>query len=108
GCLPAHYRRAAGEGWRERVRRCLSARRAPGDVNDSPRRRQGVRRAVVVLPNGFTLANLFFGVFAIVSASRGDFTEAGWYVVLGGVADAFDGRIARVTRTGSRFGEELD
>jgi CDP-diacylglycerol--serine O-phosphatidyltransferase len=72
------------------------------------RDRRGVKRAVVVLPNGFTMANLFFGIFAIVAASRGDFTEAGWYVVLGGVCDAFDGRIARVTRTGSKFGEELD
>lgn len=71
-------------------------------------RREGVSRAVVVLPNGFTLANLFFGVFAIVAASRGEFTAAGWYVVLGGVCDAFDGRIARATRTGSKFGEELD
>lgn len=77
-------------------------------MSETGNRREGVRRAVVVLPNGFTLANLFFGVFAIVAASRGDFTQAGWYVVLGGVCDAFDGRIARVTRTGSRFGEELD
>jgi CDP-diacylglycerol--serine O-phosphatidyltransferase len=67
-----------------------------------------MRRAVVLLPNGFTLGNLFFGVFAIVSASRGDFEWAGWCVVLGGVADAMDGRIARMTRTGSRFGVELD
>ena len=66
------------------------------------------RRAIVALPNGFTLGNLFFGIFAIVSASRGDFTQAGWFVVLGGVCDAFDGRVARATRTGSRFGEELD
>jgi CDP-diacylglycerol--serine O-phosphatidyltransferase len=29
-------------------------------------------------------------------------------VVLGGVCDAFDGAVARATRTGSRFGEELD
>ncbi len=73
-----------------------------------PARDRGARRAIVVLPNGFTLANLFFGIFAMVAASRGDFVAAGWYVVLGGVCDAFDGRIARVTRTGSRFGEELD
>jgi CDP-diacylglycerol---serine O-phosphatidyltransferase len=67
-----------------------------------------MRRAVVILPNGFTLANLFLGVFAIVAASRGEFSTAGVYIVLGGVADALDGRVARATRTGSRFGEELD
>jgi len=66
------------------------------------------RKAVVLLPNGFTLANLFFGVFAIVAASRGDFERAVSYIVFGGVADALDGRVARATRTGSRFGEELD
>lgn len=66
------------------------------------------RRAVVLLPNGFTLANLFFGVFAIVAASRGDFSRAVSYIVFGGVADALDGRVARATNTGSKFGEELD
>ncbi len=70
--------------------------------------RPELRRTVVLLPNGFTLANLFFGVFAIVAASRGQFDDAGKFVVFGGVADALDGRIARATRTGSRFGSELD
>lgn len=65
-------------------------------------------RAVVILPNGFTLASLFFGVFAIVAASRGEFDTAGLYVVFGGVCDALDGRVARATGTGSRFGSELD
>lgn len=66
------------------------------------------RRAVVLLPNGFTLANLFFGVFAIVAASRGDFSRAVSYIVFGGIADALDGRVARATNSGSKFGEELD
>lgn len=70
--------------------------------------RPDMRRAVVLLPNGFTLGNLFFGIFAIVSASRGQYHWAGWCVVLGGVMDALDGRVARMTRTGSRFGVELD
>jgi CDP-diacylglycerol--serine O-phosphatidyltransferase len=65
-------------------------------------------RAVVILPNGFTLASLFFGMFAIVAASRGEFDTAGLYVVFGGVCDALDGRVARATGTGSRFGSELD
>jgi CDP-diacylglycerol--serine O-phosphatidyltransferase len=71
-------------------------------------RRPDIRRAAPALPNGFTLGNLFFGIFAIVSASRGQFSEAVLYIVIGGVCDAFDGRVARATGTGSPFGEELD
>lgn len=67
-----------------------------------------MRRAYVVLPSGLTLANLFCGVFAIVSASRGEFDQAGLLIVLGGCADALDGRVARATGSGSRFGSELD
>jgi CDP-diacylglycerol--serine O-phosphatidyltransferase len=70
--------------------------------------REGPRRAVIVLPNGFTLASLFFGMFAIVAASRSEFDTAGLYVVFGGICDALDGRVARATGTGSRFGSELD
>jgi len=70
--------------------------------------RPAMRRAVVLLPNGFTLANLFFGIYAIVNAARGDYLSAGWCVILGGVMDALDGRVARATRTGSQFGVELD
>ncbi|MGH7663829.1 MAG: CDP-diacylglycerol--serine O-phosphatidyltransferase [Gemmatimonadaceae bacterium] len=68
-----------------------------------------MHRAVVIFaPSGFTLANLMFGVLAIVSAADGNPARAGVYVVLGGVCDMFDGRIARATGTGSKFGEELD
>lgn len=70
--------------------------------------RPTMRRAVVLLPNGFTLGNLLFGVWAIVLASRGDFSQAGWMVVFGGIMDALDGRVARMTKTGSAFGVELD
>jgi len=66
------------------------------------------RRGVIILPNGFTLASLFFGIFAIVAASRSEFDTAGLYVVFGGLCDALDGRVARATGTNSRFGSELD
>jgi CDP-diacylglycerol---serine O-phosphatidyltransferase len=81
---------------------------------DTPRRHQArpevtrPRRAVVILPNGATLASLFFGVFAIVAASRSEFDTAARCVVAAGICDALDGRIARATGTGSRFGSELD
>lgn len=80
--------------------------RPPLDPPDRPRRARP--RAVVALPNGFTLANLFFGIFAIVAASRGDFDAAARFIVFGAIADSLDGRIARATKSGSRFGEELD
>ncbi|HEX8213571.1 MAG TPA: CDP-diacylglycerol--serine O-phosphatidyltransferase [Longimicrobium sp.] len=71
-----------------------------------PRRR--LRRGIVILPSAFTLGNLFLGVWAIVEASRGQFWNAGWMIVVAGIMDMFDGRIARFTATGSPFGEELD
>ena len=73
-----------------------------------PFRRPPVRRAVVLFPSGLTLLNLFFGVFAIITASRGDYSRAALWVVCGAIADAFDGRVARATGTGGKFGEELD
>jgi CDP-diacylglycerol--serine O-phosphatidyltransferase len=66
------------------------------------------RPSMIMLPNGFTLANLFFGVFAIVTAVRGDHALAVWFIIIGAICDAIDGRVARATNTGSRFGEELD
>jgi CDP-diacylglycerol--serine O-phosphatidyltransferase len=67
-----------------------------------------VRRAAPILPNGFTIGNLLFGVFAIVEASRGEYSRAVLWIVFGGICDGFDGRVARATGTFSRFGEELD
>ena len=79
--------------------------RARADRGDG---RRGVRRAVVLMPNGFTLFNLFCGIYAIVLAARKEVASAPAFIVLGGIADTLDGRVARATGTGSRFGEELD
>ena len=70
-----------------------------------PRRsRQTLQRGVIILPSAFTLGNLFFGVYAMVAATRGDFAWAGWFIVFAAVLDLLDGRVARFTRTGSAFG----
>ncbi len=70
--------------------------------------RPSIRRAVIVVPSLFTLFNLFFGLWSMVLASRGEFYRAGWYIFVGGILDALDGRVARLSRTGTRFGAELD
>ena len=67
-----------------------------------------LQRGVIILPSAFTLGNLFLGIWAIVAASRREFNAAAWLIVWAAVLDTFDGRVARYTQTGSRFGEELD
>lgn len=70
--------------------------------------RPRLQRGVIIIPSALTIGNLFFGIWAIVSAARGDFERAAWLIIIAGIADTLDGRVARVTQTGSRFGEELD
>ncbi len=67
-----------------------------------------MRRVVIVIPSAFTLGNMFFGIWAIVSAYRGNFTAAAWYIVIAGVLDMLDGRVARLSGSGTKFGAELD
>src|SRR5437899_7233088 len=70
--------------------------------------RPSMRRVVIVVPSLFTLFNLFFGIWSMVLASRGEFDRAGWYIFFAGILDALDGRVARLSKTGTRFGAELD
>ncbi|MGH7546660.1 MAG: CDP-diacylglycerol--serine O-phosphatidyltransferase [Gemmatimonadales bacterium] len=70
--------------------------------------RPNMRRAVIVVPSLFTLFNLFFGIWSMVLAARGEFYRAGWYIFFAGILDALDGRVARLSKTGTRFGAELD
>src|SRR5262245_57854769 len=67
-----------------------------------------LRRVVIVVPSLFTLFNLFFGIWSMVLATRGEFYRASWYIVFAGVLDTLDGRVARLSKTGTRFGAELD
>src|SRR5881227_3086751 len=93
-----------------RAPRCSpSTRRERGDTVRMRRfPRPSMRRVVIVVPSLFTLFNLFFGIWAIVLASRGEFYRAGWYIFFAGILDTLDGRVARLSGTGTRFGAELD
>jgi len=71
-------------------------------------RARGMRRAIVILPSAFTSGNLFFGIWSIVESARGNFALAAWFIIFAAVLDLLDGRVARMSRTGSAFGAELD
>jgi CDP-diacylglycerol--serine O-phosphatidyltransferase len=63
---------------------------------------------IYVLPNLVTTGNLFFGFFAIVQSIRGHFEYAAYAIVAAAVFDLLDGRLARLTRSTSKFGAEYD
>lgn len=72
----------------------------------SPRKRLAMH--IYVLPNLVTTGNIFFGFFAIIQAIKGDFTKAAYAIVIASVFDLLDGRLARLTRSTSKFGAEYD
>lgn len=66
------------------------------------------RRGIYLLPNLFTLGALFAGFYAVIAGMAGNFNEAGWAIMIAGVCDGLDGRIARLTNTQSAFGAQFD
>lgn len=71
-----------------------------------------LRKAMFVLPNAFTISSIFCGFYAIVLAS-GDpgpaqMAQAGLAIFFGLFFDMADGRVARLTKTQSEFGVQID
>ena len=63
---------------------------------------------IYILPNLFTAASIFSGVFSIISAVNGNFEKAAWLIMLSLIFDGLDGRVARLTNSCSKFGVEFD
>ena len=76
--------------------------------DDRPRRREGIKRGVYLLPNTMTSLSLFFGFWSIAKTITGQFEHAAWFILVSMVFDSFDGTVARVTGTASDFGAEYD
>jgi CDP-diacylglycerol---serine O-phosphatidyltransferase len=70
--------------------------------------KSGLARGVYILPNLFTAASLFFGFFSVLKTIEGDYHTAVLYIIISGLLDSLDGRIARLTRSESDFGVEFD
>ncbi|MBM3327464.1 MAG: CDP-diacylglycerol--serine O-phosphatidyltransferase [Calditrichaeota bacterium] len=61
-----------------------------------------------ILPNFITFANLFLGYWAIMLISQGRFTSGAWLIVAAAILDGIDGAVARLIKSSSRFGAEMD
>ena len=73
--------------------------------DDQPQR---FKRGVYLLPSVFTVANLFCGYGCVVYATQGDFDTAAVLIGIAMVLDTLDGFVARLTKSSSAFGVQLD
>lgn len=90
------------------------------EVSETPKRRKEdhpsrrLRKGMYILPSLFTTANIAFGYYAILQVTHATAAEP-WHFDFAAKAigfavlfDGLDGRIARMTKTSSAFGRELD
>ncbi|OQY01245.1 MAG: CDP-diacylglycerol--serine O-phosphatidyltransferase [Desulfobacteraceae bacterium 4572_130] len=70
--------------------------------------KENFKKSIYALPNIFTSMNIFCGFYAIISAVDSRFVHASIAILVGCVFDVLDGKIARATKTTSRFGIEYD
>jgi CDP-diacylglycerol--serine O-phosphatidyltransferase len=71
-------------------------------------RAQRLAMYIYILPNLMTTGNLFCGFFAVIQSIKGNFLYAAYAIVVAAVFDQLDGRLARLTRSTSKFGAEYD
>lgn len=71
-------------------------------------RAQRLHMYIYVLPNLMTTGNLACGFFAVLQAIKGNFAWSAYAIVVAAVFDQLDGRLARLTRSTSKFGAEYD
>jgi phosphatidylglycerophosphate synthase len=67
-----------------------------------------VSLAMGLSPTAFNLLGVAFGIASGVAFARGDLVLGGWAVLLGGIADVIDGRIARAQGVAGPRGAFLD
>ncbi len=72
-----------------------------------------LKKTIFILPNLFTAASLFCGIYAIMMCAGTDVTNdevynAALLLFYSFLFDLFDGRVARMTKTQSAFGVEFD
>ncbi len=75
----------------------------PVELPERPR-----RRGIYLLPNLLTTGSLFAGFYGIIASIDGNYRPAAIAVIIAGVLDGLDGRLARLTHTESEFGKQYD
>src|SRR5262245_31080199 len=82
----------------------MADKRTRRRIHERPRLQNGLS----IIPSLFTVGNIFCGYYAIIATLRGNYDYAAVAIGVGTVLDTLDGRIARLTKTTSEFGVQLD
>jgi CDP-diacylglycerol--serine O-phosphatidyltransferase len=67
-----------------------------------------IHRGVFLLPNALTTGAMFAGFYSIIAGINGQYVAGAIAVVVAGLLDGLDGRVARLTNTQSEFGMQYD
>ncbi|MEE8494909.1 MAG: CDP-diacylglycerol--serine O-phosphatidyltransferase [Xanthomonadales bacterium] len=67
-----------------------------------------IYKGIFLLPNALTTGAMFAGFYSIISGINGHYVAAAVAVVVAGLLDGLDGRVARLTNTQSEFGVQYD
>ena len=71
-------------------------------------KKEELKKGIYLIPSLFTCGNMCFGILSILSSIDGQFINAAWFLIGALACDILDGRIARMTKTTSDFGMQLD
>lgn len=95
--------------------------RAEAPAGEEVSERRGIRKGIYLLPSAFTAANIGMGYFSVMASLRGfqlldddlaaaavQFDYAARAIGWAALFDALDGRIARMTKTTTEMGIQLD
>jgi CDP-diacylglycerol--serine O-phosphatidyltransferase len=86
-------------------------RRAPAKTAPIRRiiiKKEDIRKGIYIIPSMFTCGNMSFGILSMFASINDDFIKAAWFLVAALACDIVDGRVARMTKTTSNFGMQLD
>jgi CDP-diacylglycerol--serine O-phosphatidyltransferase len=61
-----------------------------------------------IIPNMFTAMNMFCGFLSIINAASGEYIYACWLIIIAAIFDMLDGTMARLTKSSSALGVQLD
>jgi CDP-diacylglycerol--serine O-phosphatidyltransferase len=66
------------------------------------------KKGIYIFPSILTIGSIYCGFHALIKSFSFKWEAAGVWIIVAAILDTLDGRIARLTKTSTEFGKELD